>query len=142
VAPFDKKKIGVHVTLEVGPCDAHNKKRIYVLQVSEDFLKSGGREAKAGVEIESTSQDRPHGNGAFRAMVTPAAMGVNPPMDIELLLMNADDLADPEVLGIFICICLNSNPETRSKVEMVNVWSALTMHNLDPGLKVKQWTIQ
>jgi hypothetical protein len=33
-------------------------RRGYILQVSEDFLKSGGREAKAGVEIKSIKSNR------------------------------------------------------------------------------------
>jgi hypothetical protein len=49
-----------------------------------------------------------------------------------LFVVDADDLADPEVLGILICIRLNSNPQARGKVELVDIKSGSALNNPYP----------
>ena len=55
---------------------------------------------------------------------------------------NADDLAYPKVLSVFISISLDSNPVTRSKVETLDLGCSLCVDNLDPGLEMEQGTIK
>ncbi len=55
---------------------------------------------------------------------------------------NADDLAYPKVLSVFISISLDSNPLTRSKVETLDLGCSPCVDNLDPGLEMEQWTIK
>jgi hypothetical protein len=75
-------------------------------------------------------------------MVSPASISEVPPVDMEPLTENADDLAYPKVLSVFISISLDSNPLTRSKVETLDLGCSLCVDNLDPGLEMEQWTIK
>jgi hypothetical protein len=75
-------------------------------------------------------------------MVSPVSISEVPPVDMEPLMENADDLAYPKVLSVFISISLDSNPLTRSKVETLDLGCSLCVDNLDPGLEMEQWTIK
>jgi len=117
------------------------EKRIY-LQVVKNFLHCGWWHTSARVKVEATCQDRPHWNSAFRAMVCPAPISKVPPVDIEPLPEDADDLADPKVLGVFISSSSDSNPETRSEVETLRLGCGSSVDYLDPSLEMEQRTIK
>jgi hypothetical protein len=75
-------------------------------------------------------------------MISPATIAEVPPVDIEPLLLDTDDLAHPEVLGVLLRISTHSSPQTWSKVELLNIRQCSTVHNLNPHLEMKERTIK
>ncbi len=110
--------------------------------MSEDLLECGFGNSSPWIEWEATSQDRPHRYGALCAMVSPATIAKVPPVDVELLPLDADDLAHPEVLCVLIRIGSDSSPQPWCEVEPLNIRQCPTLHNPNPGLKTKERTIQ
>jgi hypothetical protein len=74
-------------------------------------------------------------------MVRPMTISKGPPVDKEPAPANADDLANPEIISIFIKFRTNCNPKTRCKVESSDRWCGASLNNLDLGLKSKQRAI-
>jgi hypothetical protein len=71
-------------------------------------------------------------------MVRPMTIRIGPPVDKEPAPVNADDLANPEIVIIFIKFRMNCNPKTRCNVELLDRWCGASSNNLDSGLKSKQ----
>ena len=78
------------------------EEKMFILQEPEDSLECGRWDTSVGMEGEATCKNRPNGDSSLTTTVSPVAIGKVPPVKIQPLVKDRDDLTNPKVLGILI----------------------------------------